>query len=190
MCAVTFENIERWLKELREHADPNTAIMLVGNKSDLRHLRSVQPDEAEARSCCCQHRVAAPIAHAMLMTIQLVSLTCLASGAHPVRTWRGRPRSERTLLQTKLCGQRLLMLHACLQAFCKEQGLSLIETSALEATNVERAFQQILTDIYKVVSKKQPEADAGSTQVGQGSKIAIDKAPAQEKKSSCCASQS
>jgi Ras-related protein Rab-11A len=47
LCAVTFENIERWLKELREHADPNTAIMLVGNKSDLRHLRSVQPDEAE-----------------------------------------------------------------------------------------------------------------------------------------------
>jgi GTPase SAR1 family protein len=47
--AVTFENVERWLKELREHADPNTAIMLVGNKSDLRHLRSVQPDEAEVR---------------------------------------------------------------------------------------------------------------------------------------------
>lgn len=47
---MTFENIERWLKELREHADPNTAIMLVGNKSDLRHLRSVQPDEAEVRS--------------------------------------------------------------------------------------------------------------------------------------------
>lgn len=47
--AVTFENVERWLKELREHADPHTAIMLVGNKSDLRHLRSVQPDEAEVR---------------------------------------------------------------------------------------------------------------------------------------------
>lgn len=47
VCAVTFENVERWLKELREHADPHTAIMLVGNKSDLRHLRSVQPDEAE-----------------------------------------------------------------------------------------------------------------------------------------------
>lgn len=76
------------------------------------------------------------------------------------------------------------------QAFCKEQGLSLIETSALEATNVERAFQQILTDIYKVVSRKQPEADAGSAQVGQGQRIAIDKAPAAEKKSGCCSSQS
>ena len=36
MCAVTFENVERWLKELRDHADANIVIMLVGNKSDLR----------------------------------------------------------------------------------------------------------------------------------------------------------
>lgn len=34
--AVTFENVERWLKELRDHADSNIVIMLVGNKSDLR----------------------------------------------------------------------------------------------------------------------------------------------------------
>ena len=31
--------------------------------------------------------------------------------------------------------------------------LSFIETSALESTNVETAFQQILTDIYHIVSK-------------------------------------
>lgn len=45
--AVTFENVERWLKELRDHADSNIVIMLVGNKSDLRHLRSVQTDDAQ-----------------------------------------------------------------------------------------------------------------------------------------------
>jgi hypothetical protein len=45
---VTFENVERWLKELRDHADANIVIMLVGNKSDLRHLRSVQTDDARA----------------------------------------------------------------------------------------------------------------------------------------------
>ena len=33
---VTFENVERWLLELRNHAEPNIVIMLVGNKvSDL-----------------------------------------------------------------------------------------------------------------------------------------------------------
>ena len=47
---MTFENVERWLKELRDHADSNIVIMLVGNKSDLRHLRSVPTDDAQARS--------------------------------------------------------------------------------------------------------------------------------------------
>ncbi len=44
---LTYENIERWLKELRDHADQNIVIMLVGNKSDLRHLRAVPTDEAK-----------------------------------------------------------------------------------------------------------------------------------------------
>uniref|UniRef100_A0A673A3T8 Ras-related protein Rab-25 n=1 Tax=Sphaeramia orbicularis TaxID=375764 RepID=A0A673A3T8_9TELE len=45
---LTYENVERWLKELRDHADNNIVIMLVGNKSDLRHLRAVPTDEARA----------------------------------------------------------------------------------------------------------------------------------------------
>lgn len=83
---MTFENVERWLKELRDHADANIVIMLVGNKSDLRHLRSVQTEDAKS--------------------------------------------------------------------FCERENLSFIETSALEATNVEQAFQRILTEIYHIVSKK------------------------------------
>ncbi|XP_069142077.1 ras-related protein Rab-11A-like [Argopecten irradians] len=45
---LTFENLERWLKELRDHVDNNIVIMLVGNKSDLRHLRAVPTDKAKA----------------------------------------------------------------------------------------------------------------------------------------------
>lgn len=44
---LTYENVERWLKELRDHADTNIVIMLVGNKSDLRHLRSVPTEGAK-----------------------------------------------------------------------------------------------------------------------------------------------
>jgi Ras-related protein Rab-11A len=43
----TYENVSRWLKELRDHADSNIVIMLVGNKSDLRHLRAVPTEEAK-----------------------------------------------------------------------------------------------------------------------------------------------
>ncbi|XP_071691918.1 ras-related protein RABA1f-like [Rutidosis leptorrhynchoides] len=45
---VTFENVERWLKELRDHSDSNIVIMLVGNKADLRHLRAVSVEDAKA----------------------------------------------------------------------------------------------------------------------------------------------
>ena len=43
---ITFENVERWLKELRDHAESGIVVMLVGNKSDLKHLRTVQTEEA------------------------------------------------------------------------------------------------------------------------------------------------
>lgn len=121
--SVTFENVERWLKELRDHADSNIVIMLVGNKSDLRHLRSVQTDDA--------------------------------------------------------------------QAYCEKEGLSFIETSALESTNVEKAFQQILTEIYHIVSKKVMDADDKGTKLpDRGTSIVVDK-PTDDsvrKKSSCCSS--
>ncbi|KAI8972130.1 small monomeric GTPase [Pilobolus umbonatus] len=43
----SYDNIEHWLKELREHADENIALMLVGNKLDLAHnLRAVPTDQA------------------------------------------------------------------------------------------------------------------------------------------------
>ncbi|WOL11006.1 hypothetical protein Cni_G19767 [Canna indica] len=45
---MTFENMERWLKELRDHTDSSIVIMLVGNKADLRHLRGVTTEEATA----------------------------------------------------------------------------------------------------------------------------------------------
>ncbi|KAL7000586.1 Ras-related protein ypt3 [Sarracenia purpurea var. burkii] len=44
---ATFENIERWLRELRDHTDPNMVVMLIGNKSDLRHLVAVSTDEGK-----------------------------------------------------------------------------------------------------------------------------------------------
>jgi len=48
------------------------------------------------------------------------------------------------------------------QSFCEKEGLSFIETSALDATNVEKAFQHILTDIYHIVSKKVLDTEDGS----------------------------
>ncbi|KOB62733.1 hypothetical protein PFHG_04506, partial [Plasmodium falciparum HB3] len=83
----SFENIEKWLKELRDNADSNIVILLVGNKSDLKHLRVINDNDATQ--------------------------------------------------------------------YAKKEKLAFIETSALEATNVELAFHQLLNEIYNVRQKKQ-----------------------------------
>ena len=44
----SYVNVEKWLKELKEHGDSKMVIMLVGNKSDLKHLRAVPLEEAKS----------------------------------------------------------------------------------------------------------------------------------------------
>jgi len=43
----TFKNIEKWLQELREYAESDIVIMLVGNKKDLENEREVPTQEAQ-----------------------------------------------------------------------------------------------------------------------------------------------
>ena len=50
----TYDNVTRWLKELWDHADDHIVIMLVGNKSDLQHLRAVSIEEAKQFASECQ----------------------------------------------------------------------------------------------------------------------------------------
>ena len=44
----SFDNIIKWLTEMRAHCDSDVFVpMLIGNKSDLRHLRAITVDEAK-----------------------------------------------------------------------------------------------------------------------------------------------
>ena len=43
----SFNNMQRWLKELRENGEPGVPVLLIGNKSDLSHLREVPVKTAE-----------------------------------------------------------------------------------------------------------------------------------------------
>ncbi|XP_068610881.1 ras-related protein Rab-25b [Brachionichthys hirsutus] len=84
---LTYESVERWLKELYDHADRKIVVMLVGNKTDLQTERSVPTEEA--------------------------------------------------------------------QAFADKNGLLYLETSALESTNVEAAFNSVLAEIQKKGNSKE-----------------------------------
>uniref|UniRef100_A0A2P2KJ97 Ras-related protein Rab11D n=1 Tax=Rhizophora mucronata TaxID=61149 RepID=A0A2P2KJ97_RHIMU len=49
------------------------------------------------------------------------------------------------------------------KAFAEKESLYFMETSALDSTNVENAFTEVLTQIYRIVSKRAVEAGEGST---------------------------
>ncbi len=44
----SFNHLTRWLEEARQNGNPNMAVMLIGNKSDLEHRRAVTTKEGEA----------------------------------------------------------------------------------------------------------------------------------------------
>lgn len=85
----SFESIDRWLGELRENADPNIVIMMVGNKKDLDRLRAITTKEAED--------------------------------------------------------------------YAERNKLKFIETSALDSSNVEGAFEGLLTEIFQSMNKRQAQ---------------------------------
>lgn len=45
--AKTFENVQKWLGELKDNADPGITVMLIGNKSDLADMREVKSESIE-----------------------------------------------------------------------------------------------------------------------------------------------
>ncbi|XP_065782248.1 ras-related protein Rab-25 isoform X2 [Muntiacus reevesi] len=97
----TYAVVERWLKELYDHAEATIVVMLVGNKSDLSQSREVPTEEA--------------------------------------------------------------------RMFAENNGLLFLETSALDSTNVELAFETVLKEIFAKVSKqKQNNTRTNAVTLGSG----------------------
>jgi small GTP-binding protein len=42
----SFQNLEKWLKEVKDHAEPHLTVLLIGNKCDLEENRAVKQEEA------------------------------------------------------------------------------------------------------------------------------------------------
>jgi len=90
----TFESVDRWKSEILEQSEPNIALMLVGNKADLHHLRAVSSEEAHS--------------------------------------------------------------------YAERNNMHFIETSALDAMNVEPAFVKMLTEIFHGIIRKRAEGQSQS----------------------------
>ncbi|KAJ4834914.1 Ras- protein RABA6a [Turnera subulata] len=44
---ATFDNLKKWLHELREFGNPDIVVILVGNKADIAHSREVEKEDAQ-----------------------------------------------------------------------------------------------------------------------------------------------
>ncbi|KAM3326442.1 hypothetical protein P3S67_001568 [Capsicum chacoense] len=76
------------------------------------------------------------------------------------------------------------------KSFAEKESLYLMETSALESTNVDNAFVEVLTQIYHVMSRKAMEnGENGNGNVpSKGGKIDLGKEVSDVKKFGCCSS--
>ncbi|XP_005280758.1 ras-related protein Rab-25 [Terrapene carolina triunguis] len=115
----TYNVVERWLKELYDHAEATIIVMLVGNKTDLAQAREVPTEEAKM--------------------------------------------------------------------FAENNGLLFIETSALDSTNVEQAFETILRDIFSKVQKQQQRSPQDN-KVSLSSENPHGASQTPEEKRACCVS--
>jgi len=111
---ASFDNVAKWLAELKENATADITMLIVGNKTDLASARAVTTEKG--------------------------------------------------------------------QTYAEEQKVSFMEASALNGGNVEAAFLQILTEIYRKKAHKEQEQAAaqGTVSVAGGAK------EGERKRGGCC----
>jgi small GTP-binding protein len=122
-ASLTFQSLTRWLQELRENADSNIVVMLVGNKCDLVETRAVSTDEGVG--------------------------------------------------------------------LAKAENLLFIETSALNATNVQESFTKLITEIVHRLATvhKDPDDASGTSKPTPNKGVTISSsnpADGQQNKKGCC----
>ncbi len=70
--------------------------------------------------------------------------------------------------------------------FAEKNGLFFIETSALDATNVDLAFQTILTEIYRQSVSVKPDNDTDGKSLPSSEPISLDAQPAKKNGDCSC----
>jgi len=123
---ASFEHAEDWLKDVREHADPNLTAILVANKVDL-----VEDEDTR-------------VADSVRASLDIPSADGDATGT---------PR--RSIEQASTIGRRSRKKREVSkeegEKWAQEHGVLFIEASAKSGLNVEAAFDQAARDILKKI---------------------------------------
>ena len=111
----SFDNIDKWMEEIKDKTDKDIKLMLIGNKIDLKEYREV-PN---------------------------------VNGINKA----------------------------------KDYGVPIMETSALDATNVNKAFSDLLREIYKDMKNKIKKGESSISENSDGTQLDTNN---EKKKSGCC----
>ena len=111
---ISFENIDKWMLEIKEKSSKDLKLMIIGNKSDLKDGRQVTNEEAMRKA--------------------------------------------------------------------QDTGIALMETSALDSTNVKEAFYDLLKEMYKEISAKIAKVEESLSDT----KEAVQLETNEGKKKGCC----
>jgi len=119
----TFDNLDKWFQDIKDYAEQNVVIMIVGNKNDLKHLREVKPEDA--------------------------------------------------------------------RAYAEKKNVAYIETSALDANNVDVAFQRVIGEIYQLFLNSRVHGTGAKSPIPEGDYVHIDHNREKDKKTNannggCC----
>ena len=114
---ASYDNVDKWLSEIKEKASQDMKLMIIGNKCDLDDKREVQTDDAFEKA--------------------------------------------------------------------KDLQSPIMETSALDGTNVKEAFYDLLKEMYREIRKKLDIAEKKDSSA-EGNKDGIQLNTNEEKKKGCC----
>ncbi len=112
---TTFENISKWMTEIKEKSSKDMKVMIIGNKTDLKDERQVTTEEASLKA--------------------------------------------------------------------QDLGAPIMETSALDASNVKEAFYDLMKEMYKEIRKKLDIVESQAETGKEGVQLDTNE---EQKKKSCC----
>ena len=112
---TTFENISKWMTEIKEKSSKDMKVMIIGNKTDLKDERQVTTEEASLKA--------------------------------------------------------------------QDLGAPIMETSALDASNVKEVFYDLMKEMYKEIRKKLDIVESQAETGKEGVQLDTNE---EQKKKSCC----
>ena len=159
---VSFTNVSKWLAELK-----------------ARRRRSLARSLAVAAAA--KSLAAAAAAAALRRRLPAAALSAAPPPRPPAQE---NATADITMMlvgnKTDLASARAVPTDQA-KAFAEENGISFLEASALNSTNVEAAFLQILSEIYR--KKAHKEQEAGKDSAGT---VKVESGGGAKKKDGCC----